>query len=68
MEQQANGSLRLVMSGLALAIGVTFGTAVFAQRAAEGDAPPPTNIDVATGKILNEAIELKRPAYSRNSR
>jgi tetratricopeptide (TPR) repeat protein len=46
------------MSGLALAIGVTFGTAVFAQRAAEGDAPPPTNIDVATGKILNEAIEL----------
>lgn len=58
MEQQANGSLRLVMSGLALAIGVMFGTAAFAQRAAEGDEPPPTNIDVATGKILNEAIEL----------
>ncbi len=58
MEQQANGSLRLVMSGLALATGLMFGTAGFAQRAAEGDAPPPTNIDVATGKILNEAIEL----------
>jgi tetratricopeptide (TPR) repeat protein len=35
-----------------------FGTTGFAQRAGEGDEPPPTNIDVATGKILNEAIEL----------
>jgi tetratricopeptide (TPR) repeat protein len=58
MEQQANGSLRLVMSGIALATSLTLASSAFAQRAAEGDEPPPTNIDQLTGKILNEAIEL----------
>jgi tetratricopeptide (TPR) repeat protein len=66
MEEQANGSLRLVMSGLALATSVLLGASAFAQQSsasraaadgAEGEAPP-TNIDAQTGKILNEAIEL----------
>jgi len=79
MEQQANGSLRLVISGVALAVSLALGTTVVAQsgntpgqgqnvsqqgtsraaqRGAESEAPAPTNIDVQTGKILNEAIEL----------
>jgi len=58
MEQQANGSLRLVMRGLVLATGLLVGAAALGQRAGDDDEPPPTNIDVQTGKILNEAIEL----------
>lgn len=63
MEQQANGSLRLVMSGLALATSMALGASAFAQQSggsrANGEAEaPPTNIDAQTGKILNEAIEL----------
>lgn len=72
MEQQANGSLRLVMTGIALAVSLSIGAEAFGQaqgqspsqsgtsragRANESEAPP-TNIDVQTGKILNEAIEL----------
>jgi tetratricopeptide (TPR) repeat protein len=80
MEQQANGSLRLVMTGVALAVSLALGGAALAQApgngqnasnegtsrinsrngAQEGEAAPPTqnNIDAATGKALNEAIEL----------
>jgi tetratricopeptide (TPR) repeat protein len=61
MEQQANGSWRFVMSGLALAAGLIVGTAAVAQRAGE-EAPAEqasqASIDAQTGKILNEAIEL----------
>jgi tetratricopeptide (TPR) repeat protein len=63
MEQQANGSLRLVMSGIALATSLALGASALAQQSggsranSEGEAPP-TNIDAQTGKILNEAIEL----------
>ncbi len=61
MEQQANGSWRFVMSGLALAAGLLVGTAAVAQRAAdeaEPAAPSQSSIDAQTGKVLNEAIEL----------
>ena len=59
MEQQANGSLRLVLSGIALATSLSLASSAFAQRAGgDEEAPPPTNIDVQTGKILNEAIEI----------
>jgi tetratricopeptide (TPR) repeat protein len=76
MEPQANGSLRLVMTGIALAASLSLSATVLAQGALqpnqsasnEGtsragnrnaeEAPPPTNIDVQTGKILNEAIGL----------
>src|SRR6187551_14106 len=80
MEQQANGSLRLVMTGVALAVSLALGGAALAQAPGngqnasnegtsrinsrnggqEGEAAPPTqnNIDAATGKALNEAIEL----------
>jgi tetratricopeptide (TPR) repeat protein len=79
MEQQANGSLRLVMTGIALALGLVVGGAALGQvrGAAEGTQPgqegtsragarngqeeaPATqnSIDAATGKALNEAIEL----------
>jgi tetratricopeptide (TPR) repeat protein len=62
MEQQANGSLRLVMTGIALATSLALGASAFAQQSGgsrNGEAePPPTNIDAQTGKILNEAIEL----------
>ena len=62
MEQQANGSLRLVMSSVALATGLLMGSSALAQRAAEGDEAQQqqaqTSIDAQTGKILNEAIEL----------
>ena len=62
MEQQANGSLRLVVSGLAVATSLLVATVAVAQRAggeAEGEAAAPsTDISVQTGKILNEAIAL----------
>ena len=78
MEQQANGSLRLVMTGVALAVSLALGGAAFAQAPGNGqnasnegtsragsrnnqeEAAPPTQnqIDAATGKALNEAIEL----------
>jgi tetratricopeptide (TPR) repeat protein len=80
MEQQANGSLRLVVTGVALAVSLALGGVALAQTpgngqnasnegtsrinsrngAQEGEAAPPTqnNIDAATGKALNEAIEL----------
>ena len=76
MEQQANGSLRLVLSVLALAVSVSLGATALGQQPLSGasnegtsragqrnggseEAPAPTtNIDVQTGKILNEAIEL----------
>jgi tetratricopeptide (TPR) repeat protein len=60
MEQQANGSWRFVMSGLALAAGLVVGASAVAQRAGEEEAPPAAqgSIDVQTGKVLNEAIEL----------
>jgi tetratricopeptide (TPR) repeat protein len=63
MEQQANGSLRLVMSGMALATGLLMGSSALAQRAAEGDEAAQqqqaqASIDAQTGKVLNEAIEL----------
>jgi tetratricopeptide (TPR) repeat protein len=62
MEQQANGSLRSVMKGLALVSGLVVAGSAFAQRAGEGqqegEAAPQTSIDAQTGKVLNEAIEL----------
>ncbi|HJR71155.1 MAG TPA: tetratricopeptide repeat protein [Gammaproteobacteria bacterium] len=60
MEQQANGSWRFVMSGLALAAGLVVGSSAVAQRAGEEEAPAASqaSIDAQTGKILNEAIEL----------
>jgi tetratricopeptide (TPR) repeat protein len=63
MEQQANGSLRLVMTGIALATSLILGSSAIAQqssgsRANGEEAAPATNIDAQTGKILNEAIEL----------
>ena len=63
MEQQANGSWRFVMSGLALATGLLVGATALGQRAGEEEAAaaaPATqaSIDAQTGKILNEAIEL----------
>jgi tetratricopeptide (TPR) repeat protein len=61
MEQQANGSWRFVMSGLALATGLLVGATALGQRAGEEEAaaaPTQASIDAQTGKILNEAIEL----------
>jgi tetratricopeptide (TPR) repeat protein len=65
MEQQANGSLRLVMRGLALATSLVLGAAAVGQQSSASRAggneeaeAPPTSIDAQTGKILNEAIEL----------
>jgi tetratricopeptide (TPR) repeat protein len=76
MDQQAKGSLRLVMSGVALAVGLSLGATAFGQGSqlsgasqdgtsragnrggSSSEQAPPTNIDVQTGKILNEAIEL----------
>src|SRR5262245_49179920 len=79
MEQQANGSLRLVLTGLALAVSLALGgtalgqggvpqgqnasnqgTSRAAARGQEEAAPAAgsNSIDVQTGKILNEAIEL----------
>jgi tetratricopeptide (TPR) repeat protein len=75
MEQQASGSLHLVLSGIALAVGLSLGATALGQgsqlggasqegtsragnRSGAEEAPPPANIDVQTGKILNEAIEL----------
>jgi tetratricopeptide (TPR) repeat protein len=68
MKQQANGSLRLVMSGIALSVSLSLGATALGQsqegtsRAANrgGEEAPPTatNIDVQTAKILSEAIEL----------
>ncbi len=60
MEQQANGSVRLVLSALALATGLSMSAATLAQRAAEGaeQAAPSNDIDAQTGNILNQAIEL----------
>jgi tetratricopeptide (TPR) repeat protein len=60
MKQQANGSWRFVMSGVALAAGLVVGATAVAQRAGE-EAPPAESqgsIDTQTGKVLNEAIEL----------
>ena len=79
MEQQANGSLRLVLTGVALAVSLALGGTALAQAPGNGqnvsqegtsragarngngqeEAPPTQNsIDAATGKALNEAIEL----------
>jgi tetratricopeptide (TPR) repeat protein len=60
MEQQANGSIRLSLSALALAAGLFTSAGTLAQRAAEGEeeAAPSTDIDAQTGNILNAAIEL----------
>jgi len=65
MEQQANGSLRYIVRGIALAVSLSLGAAAIAQQSSasrtdkEGEeAAPAANIDVQTGKILNEAIEL----------
>jgi tetratricopeptide (TPR) repeat protein len=62
MEHQANGSLRLVLSGVALATGLVLGSSALAQQsraAGEEEAQPSqTSIDAQTGKVLNEAIEL----------
>jgi tetratricopeptide (TPR) repeat protein len=60
MKQQANGSWRFVMSGLALAVGLVVGATAVAQRAGEEEQPAASqaSIDAQTGKILNEAIEL----------
>jgi tetratricopeptide (TPR) repeat protein len=60
MEQQANGSLRSVMTGLALVSGLVIAGSAVAQRAGEEKEPeaPQTSIDAQTGKVLNEAIEL----------
>src|SRR5262245_35040502 len=75
MEQQANGSMRLVLSGIALATSLALGASAFAQQQLSGASnqgtsrvgsrggeeqqqAPAANIDVQTGKILNEAIEL----------
>ncbi|HUQ53577.1 MAG TPA: tetratricopeptide repeat protein [Gammaproteobacteria bacterium] len=75
MEQQANGSLRLVLGTLALSVGLALagtalgqgsqlggasqdGTSRAGNRNGGDEAPPPTNIDQVTGKVLNEAIEL----------
>jgi tetratricopeptide (TPR) repeat protein len=62
MEQQAqfNGSLRSLVRGLALVTGFAVAQSAIAQRAGgeEEPAAPQTSIDAATGKVLNEAIEL----------
>jgi tetratricopeptide (TPR) repeat protein len=60
MEQQANGSLHRVITGLALATSLMVAGAASAQRAGGNDdkEAPPTGIDAQTGKVLNEAIEL----------
>jgi len=79
MEQQANGSLRLVMTGIALAVSLALGAPALAQAPGNGqnasnegtsrigsrnggeegeEAPAQNSIDAATGKALNEAIEL----------
>src|SRR5262245_12898957 len=80
MEQQANGSLRLIMSGIALAVSLALGATAVAQQQAgqpeqsrneagtsraaarnqqeEAPAAASNSIDAATGKALNEAIEL----------
>jgi len=60
MKQQANGSWRFVMSGLALAAGLVVGATAVAQRAGEEEQPAASqaSIDAQTGKVLNEAIEL----------
>jgi tetratricopeptide (TPR) repeat protein len=67
MEQQANGSLRLVVTGIALAVSLALSGTALAQAqqqesasraGSKEEAPPSNNIDAQTGKILNEAIEL----------
>ena len=65
MEQQTNGSLRWVRTGVAVAAGLLIGASAIAQqssasRAGGGnqEAPPQTSIDAQTGAVLNEAIEL----------
>ena len=68
MEQQANGSLRLVLTGVALAVSLSLGSVATGQsqegtsragaRNGEEEAPPANDISAQTGKILNEAIEL----------
>jgi len=69
MEQQANGSLRLVMTGIAIATSLMLGASAIGQQSsasrANSDeekeaaaAAAATSIDAQTGKILNEAIEL----------
>jgi tetratricopeptide (TPR) repeat protein len=61
MENQANRSLLSLVSGVALAAGLFIAAVqpAVAQEEGEqsGNTPAPT-IDAATGKVLNEAIEL----------
>jgi len=69
MEQQANGSLRLVMTGIAIATSLMLGASAIGQQSSASRAgsdeekeaaaaAAATSIDAQTGKILNEAIEL----------
>lgn len=60
MEQQANGSLLSVVTGVALVAGFAVAGSAIGQRAGEGqkEEAPQTSIDAQTGKVLNEAIEL----------
>jgi tetratricopeptide (TPR) repeat protein len=66
MKQQANGSLHLALTGIALAVSLMLGGAAFGQsqegtsragaRGGEEEAPS-TDISQRTGEILNKAIE-----------
>jgi tetratricopeptide (TPR) repeat protein len=69
MEQQANGSLRLAMTGIAVATSLMLGASAIGQQSSASRAgsaeekeaaaaAAATSIDAQTGKILNEAIEL----------
>ena len=60
MEQQANGSVRLRLGALAVAVSLLVGGTALGQRAAEEEegGAPSTDIGVVTARILQEAIEL----------
>ena len=74
MKQQANASLRFVLSSAALTASVSLGTTAIGQpqgqnvsqegtsraasRNGDEEAAQSTSIDAQTGKIINEAIEL----------
>lgn len=74
MKQQANASLRFVLSSAALTASVSLGTTALGQpqgqnvsqegtsraasRNGDEEAAQSTSIDAQTGKIINEAIEL----------
>jgi tetratricopeptide (TPR) repeat protein len=55
----------LLRAGLIALLAVTLAGPAFAQKKKDDDAPPPTGIDAATGKILTEAIEaLNKDNYA----